>query len=89
MIGYSVRSFKSEELSEYGATVENINDGAYKYRVTAHVHDFSEGDCPCGEKAPTASILSDGSFWIILAVVVVALAAVIVLVVMKKKSEGK
>ena len=75
----------AEILSEYGATVENIQDGDYKYRVTAHVHDFSKGDCPCGEKAPTGSVLSKGYPEIVYVIGGLAVAAVVVLVIVKKK----
>ena len=58
------------------------------YKCTHQEWDGSY--CPvCGKPAPTASILSDGNLWIVLAVAIVAAGTVIVLVVMKKKSEGK
>ena len=75
----------AEALSEYGATVEKIDDGDYYYRITAHMHDFSKGDCPCGEKAPTGSILSEGNVWIIAAIAAAAVIAVGAIVIVKKK----
>ena len=81
------------KLLENGEEKVSVNKEQTKdgYHVTAHGHDFEDGVCAvCGVSAPTASILSDGNLWIILAVALAAAAAVvIVLVVMKKKSEGK
>ena len=54
----------------------------------SHTHDFTDGDCLCGAPAPeaeTASVLSEGSLWIVCAVGAAAVIAVAALVIAKKK----
>ena len=44
----------AEKVSKYKTTITEINDGDYRYLVTVdgHVHDFTRGECECGELCP-------------------------------------
>ena len=76
----NVNNDRHEHIFADGVCACNI----YECQITGK-HDFTNGDCICGEPAPTSSTLSEGNVWIIAAVAAAAVLAVAAVVITKKK----
>ena len=72
------------EMIGQEAEIVKTND-CYYLVLANHTHDYSSGVCRCGMTAPTGSTLSEGNWWIIVAVAVVALGALAAVVVVTKR----